>query len=248
MPINKRKNENKDEFISRCMSIEIGNGKEQEQAYAICNYKWEEDLKKEIPFEQLYIDEKHDGVFAVSFVSEPAIEENLIFMEIQKPKNEKREIYSPALIPNKPIYRYDEKTGIEKNIIFSKEIVEKCRKNYMMKYFNKTTYQHEYEIEGAKIIESWIVLDKNNDKINKLGYNVEEGTWCLGFYIEDDKLWKNIKNGEIKGLSIEGYFTSKYENLSSDIDNFLLNKIYEIDKLNISDEEKLIKLKKYFNL
>lgn len=41
MPINKKEGESKDDFISRCMSEEVGSGKEQSQAYAICISKWE---------------------------------------------------------------------------------------------------------------------------------------------------------------------------------------------------------------
>jgi hypothetical protein len=32
--------------------------------------------------------------------------------------------------------------------------------------------------------------------------------------IENDDLWKKIKDGELKGLSIEGYFTDKMEKMS----------------------------------
>jgi hypothetical protein len=42
MPIEKNPGESKDDFISRCMSIEIKDGKAQDQAYAICITKYEE--------------------------------------------------------------------------------------------------------------------------------------------------------------------------------------------------------------
>ena len=31
--------------------------------------------------------------------------------------------------------------------------------------------------------------------------------------IENDDLWQKIKSGELKGLSIEGYFTNKFEEM-----------------------------------
>mgnify|MGYP003662948562 FL=1 len=31
--------------------------------------------------------------------------------------------------------------------------------------------------------------------------------------IQNDMLWNKIKDGDIKGLSIEGYFTSKYQEM-----------------------------------
>lgn len=42
MPIDKKPGESKDDFINRCMSVEVGDGKPQDQAYAICISKWEE--------------------------------------------------------------------------------------------------------------------------------------------------------------------------------------------------------------
>jgi hypothetical protein len=42
MAIDKKPGESKDDFISRCMSIEIKDGKPQDQAYAICITKYEE--------------------------------------------------------------------------------------------------------------------------------------------------------------------------------------------------------------
>ena len=31
--------------------------------------------------------------------------------------------------------------------------------------------------------------------------------------IENDDLWEKVKSGDIKGLSIEGYFTSKFQQM-----------------------------------
>jgi|LakMenE01Jun11ns_1017448.scaffolds.fasta_scaffold9952498_2 hypothetical protein len=42
MPIDKNPGESKDEFISRCISVEIKAGKESDQAAAICYAKWDE--------------------------------------------------------------------------------------------------------------------------------------------------------------------------------------------------------------
>lgn len=42
MPIDKRAGESHDDFISRCMEVEVGSGMDQDQAYAICESKWNE--------------------------------------------------------------------------------------------------------------------------------------------------------------------------------------------------------------
>ena len=41
MVVNPRAGESKDEFVSRCISVEVGNGIEQDQAAAICYSKWD---------------------------------------------------------------------------------------------------------------------------------------------------------------------------------------------------------------
>jgi len=49
--VNPRAGESKDEFVSRCISVEIGNGKEQDQAAAICYSKWgEQNMKGHFKF------------------------------------------------------------------------------------------------------------------------------------------------------------------------------------------------------
>jgi len=42
-------------------------------------------------------------------------------------------------------------------------------------------------------------------------FSLPKGTWMVKLSISNDDLWNKIKDGELKGLSIEGFFTSKYE-------------------------------------
>jgi hypothetical protein len=37
--------------------------------------------------------------------------------------------------------------------------------------------------------------------------NVPKGTWMLGVKVDDDKVWSEVKQGNIKGFSIEGRFS-----------------------------------------
>ena len=48
MPVNIKKGETESEFISRCIGEEIGAGKEQDQAAAICYSYWDKDYLNEI--------------------------------------------------------------------------------------------------------------------------------------------------------------------------------------------------------
>ena len=46
------------------------------------------------------------------------------------------------------------------------------------------------------------------------GYDLPNGTWFVKMKINNSELWNKIKAGELKGLSIEGYFTDKMEKMS----------------------------------
>jgi hypothetical protein len=52
------------------------------------------------------------------------------------------------------------------------------------------------------------------DKSKLYGFDLPDGTWFVKMKINNDELWKKVKDGELKGLSIEGYFTDKMSKLS----------------------------------
>ena len=52
------------------------------------------------------------------------------------------------------------------------------------------------------------------DKSKMYGYDLPDGTWFVKMKINNDDLWQKIKNGELRGLSIEGYFTDRIEKMS----------------------------------
>ncbi len=171
---------------------------------------------------ELIINEENESLVidCISLVSEPAIEENLIFMSkaknnltLAKIDTDKREIISPALIPNKNIYRVDE-NGDDYYVYFSKDTVKNCAYSFLKNNnHHKATYQHQERVSGVLTVESWIIEDPKMDKANLYGFQLKKGTWMVKMKIENDDLWQKVKSGDIKGLSIEGYFTSKYQEM-----------------------------------
>jgi len=122
-------------------------------------------------------------------------------------------LVSPALIPNKQIFRHDPNTDSDYYVFFSKETVRKAAELYL-KHNNhhKATYQHQDRVSGVLTVESWI-KEGDSDKSKLYGYDLPNGTWFVKMKIENDELWEKIKAGELKGLSIEGYFTNKFEQM-----------------------------------
>ena len=79
---------------------------------------------------------------------------------------------------------------------------------------NNATIQHEEKVTGVYTVESWIVQDSKTDKTALYGYDLPVGTWAVSMRIENDEVWNRIKDGELRGLSIEGYFVDKMQTLS----------------------------------
>ena len=173
---------------------------------------------------ELIIDELDEigGVNAISLVSDPAIESDWVTLSKQKKvelkfvDEEKRILMGAALIPNKPIYRRNDK-GEEYHIFFSDKTIRRAAELFLEKGLqSESTLEHEISLKGNTVVESWIKEDEVHDKSVKYGLDAPVGTWCVSMKINDDRVWQLAKEGHIKGFSIEGYFTDGVVNNSKE--------------------------------
>jgi hypothetical protein len=167
---------------------------------------------------ELLIDETklEAGINAVSVVESPAIEENFIALkkhevELKEVDAEKRILMGAALVPNKQIYRRNKDK--EFYIYFSEDTVRKASELFLMRANqNNATLEHERKmLDGMSVVESWIIEDEKQDKSAKYGFNLPKGTWMISMKVNNDEIWKKVKDGEVKGFSIEGHFVDQYE-------------------------------------
>ena len=178
---------------------------------------------KETKIVELIIDPSEEAlaIDCISLVSAPAIEENMVYMSkaknnltLAKIDEDKRELISPALIPDKNIYRYDADTDSDYYVYFSKETVKNCAYSFLRNNnHHKATLEHQDRVSGVLTVESWIIEDPKIDKSRLYGFELKKGTWMVKMSITNDDLWQKIRSGELKGLSIEGYFTSKFQQM-----------------------------------
>ena len=173
---------------------------------------------------ELIVDENNEelAIDAISLVTSPAIETDFVYfnatesnLTLAKVNEEERLLVSPALIPYKQIYRYDANKDRNYYVYFTADTVRKAAEAYMKhQNTNNATLQHEEKVTGVHTVESWIVEDSKNDKSNLYGYELPKGTWFVSMRVNNDEVWERIKSGELKGLSIEGYFVDKMETLA----------------------------------
>ena len=158
------------------------------------------------------LDELNDiGVYAISLVNMPAIEANFVALSshVLLQEDKKRNmVYGPVLIPNKEILRVNDK-GEEYLIEFPAETIQKAQEMFMKNgYQNEATYEHAVKINGVTVVESWI-KESENDKSVHLGFDYPIGTWFVGQKVDNVELREKIMSGEVKGFSIEGYFSER---------------------------------------
>lgn len=184
--------------------------------------------------ELIITDEQLHQVFAYGLVDRPAIEvdwkkfnkstpnksifsssDKVTKFNIDKPK---RVISGPLAIPFLEIFR-DNGTPEGKYQFFSDETIQKLAQNFL-KYGhqNTSTHNHQFNISGNTVIESWLIEDPTNDKAVALGYkDLPKGTWMISVKVENEQYWNDyIETGILKGFSLEGQFDEKPVNMKKD--------------------------------
>jgi hypothetical protein len=121
--------------------------------------------------------------------------------------DEKKMVVGPAMIPDLKIFRKD-MFGNPYYVFFSAETIKMIAEKYMRnKYIDNNDTNHDGKaVSDVYVVESWIKEDKE-DKSNKYGYSdLPVGTWFVSMKVRNDEVWKKVKNGELKGFSVSGFF------------------------------------------
>lgn len=174
-------------------------------------------------YKVLFNEQENEGVYAISLVSDPAIEVQFVTLSKQKEiklatiNEEQRILLGAVLIPDQPIYRMQD--GHEFNIVFPKETIKQVQHNFSQQgYQNNSTIEHSGEsIPNVTFVETWIKESDVNDKSVMYGFNEPIGTWYAAMKVNNDEIWNDyVKTGKVKGFSIDGVFDMEKVNLKSD--------------------------------
>jgi len=160
-----------------------------------------------LPVEELFLSD----CFAMGLVTSAANERNDIMLFSNTPEdavyfktvnNEERVVTGIAMVPEIPIFR----PNPNRYVWFSKETIKSASLMFFKNHNqNNTTLEHQVNLQGNTVFESWIVEDPKLDKTKLLGFkDVKPGSWAISMKIEDDIIWeKYLKTGIIKGFSVE---------------------------------------------
>lgn len=171
-----------------------------------------------IPIFDINVDEDGMGLFGLSFVDNPATQIELHAFKKEEERvffsnHEKREVVAPVLIPNQLIYR--EAEGIPYYMRASAETIKKIADKYMLsENWNNFTYMHERIgdaiesrlQEGVYLQKLWIIKDEQDDANTKYGFDLPVGTLMMKCKVMNRQIWNEIKEGKLRGISLEAFF------------------------------------------
>lgn len=152
-------------------------------------------------YEVFIIEDKLDYLF-LSLVDEPAIEENFIYFNKEKEiltfVDDKMIVKGPAIIPGLKIPRMN--NGELYYTFFSEDTTRRFAELFLNnKKQNKINLMHKDIYFDASIIESYFANTDNE-------FNVPEGSWIVSLKINDENVWKMIKEGKLQGFSVQAMF------------------------------------------
>lgn len=168
-----------------------------------------------LPVFEMVIDENPQSDVEVSFIAlvdKPAIEKN--FMAFKSLRldfaidQERRIISGPAMVPDTLIYRRDE-TG-EYNVFFSKKTIEDIAIKFFKKDYQKNInlfHDPKLSVQGVTVFESFVSDEARGIQPMKGYEDLPQGTLFISAKVENDTVWQSIKDGKVKGFSVEGYFS-----------------------------------------
>lgn len=188
----------------------------------------------ELPIYELMISDDFNDDAEVNFVAlvdKPAVQRNWnAFKEkvnFQIISDEKRIISGLLMLSDTPIFRSDATNG-DYYVTFSKETIFKIAQRFFKKgYQANVNLMHEasMQVDGLTMFESFI-SDKDRGIAPMKGFeDAPDGSWFGSFKVDNKEVWQMIKDGKVRGFSVEGIF--EYQKVKSK-EQELIDNIKEI--------------------
>lgn len=180
---------------------------------------------KQLPVYKLQIDSSITSELQVDYVAlvdRPAIEKNfMVFNEkVKLAFNDDRQIISgPAMLADVPIYRNDDQLGEYMVVFDAPTIFEIVEKFFTMGYNQNFNIMHDprMKIQDVTVFESFIVDSSRGIKPMSGFEDAKDGSWFLSAKVNNPDVWKLIKEGAVKGFSVEGIFAYKKTAMSEEM-------------------------------
>ena len=166
-----------------------------------------------LPIYRAIIDNEEAGMVTISLVDFPATESDFVAFEKEKElqkfaieNEEKHIVRGLVMAANMLIYRVHPLYG-EYYIYYDAETLRTMAERYLKNNFqNNVDLNHNGElVEGVDMVQFFIKDSENG--VNPKGFeDYADGSLFAEFHINNEDVWQQVKNGDFKGFSLEGYF------------------------------------------
>lgn len=174
--------------------------------------------------------QEYCGMLRISLVDFPAVESDFRAynepVKVQFSDEDKRLIIGVVMRANYPIFRRSEELG-EHYIQYSAETIRKMAEKYLEEgRQNRVNLMHAgSEVKGVQMVQLFI-KDSASGIVPKGFEDIEDGSLFAEFHIVDDDIWGWIKQGILRGFSLEGYFDMQ-PTLETTKGNIMLKKLFK---------------------
>ena len=131
-------------------------------------------------------------------------------LEKQNISNKYRELIIKLPHPSGRNRKWNDK---EWYVVFTADVIRKIVYKFMKNGLTKAVNEmHETPVDDVFIFESWIVDDVKG--VPEGFQDVPQGSWFGSMRVENDEIWKKIKEDDgymLKGFSVEGIFREDKE-------------------------------------
>ena len=161
---------------------------------------------------------KEQGIQNIALVDSPAMLTEFLAFNEQKPyefkfalQEEQRIITAPVIVADLPIYRQVD--GQEFYVVYKKETNMQILQKYMLDGNQrkvKLTHDTSDLTKGVFVFEVFI-SDASRGIKQPEAFDLPDGTIFCSMKINNEDIWKRVKSGEVKGISLEGFFDLEKE-------------------------------------
>ena len=161
---------------------------------------------------------KEQGIQNIALVDSPAMLTEFLAFNEQKPyefkfalQEEQRIITAPVIVADLPIYRQVD--GQEFYVVYKKETNMQILQKYMLDGNQrkvKLTHDTSDLTKGVFVFEVFI-SDASRGIKQPEAFDLPDGTIFCSMKINNEDIWKRVKSGEVKGVSLEGFFDLEKE-------------------------------------
>jgi uncharacterized protein YfcZ (UPF0381/DUF406 family) len=173
----------------------------------------------DLPIIELTLEDLEQGIDATALVENPAIQRNWMAFNNHKDftfktHNEEKRILAGALmVADFPMYR--NMNGKEFFVKFSSDTIEQLADRMVLNgKLTKFNFEHDSKQELADMhIQQFFIINTELGMDTPKGFDtLPNGSLFAFVKVNNDKVWNEyVKNGVVKGFSIEGNFEAKGE-------------------------------------